>query len=57
MTITTTDIALASWLWVIATVLFLVAAILSITQRPDPTNGAFVSIGLALVVLGLLALR
>ena len=49
-------VALADWLWLIAVVVFVIAAVLAWTKRPDPTTGALVPIGLALTALAWLVL-
>jgi len=49
-------VALADWLWLVAAIVFVIAAVLAWTKRPDPTTGALVPIGLALTVLGFLVL-
>ena len=49
-------ITLADWLWLIAAVAFVIAAVLAWTKRPDPTTGALIPIGLALTVIGWLVL-
>ena len=43
---------LADWLWLIAAILFTIAALLAATGRPDPSRGALVPAGLALVAVG-----
>jgi hypothetical protein len=49
---------LADWLWLIAAILFTVAAILTVDtrRRPDPTGGVLIPIGLAVAVVGWLVL-
>ena len=47
---------LSEWLFLIAAVLFAVAAVLAVTGRPDPTRGALVPAGLTLVALAWLVL-
>lgn len=49
-------VALADWLWLIAAIVFVIAAVLAWTKRPDPTTGALIPIGLALTVIGFLIL-
>ena len=47
---------LADWLFLLAAVLFVIHAVLAWTKRPDPTTGALLPTGLALVALALLVL-
>jgi hypothetical membrane protein len=47
---------LADWLWLIAAILFTIAAVLLLARRPDPAGGALVPIGLACAVVGWLVL-
>jgi hypothetical protein len=47
---------LAEWLFLIAAILFVLAGVLAWTGRPDPTRGALVPVGLALVAVGWLVL-
>lgn len=49
-------VTLADWCWLIAAIVFVIAAVLAWTKRPDPTTGALVPIGLALVAIGWLVL-
>jgi hypothetical protein len=49
-------VTLADWLFLLAAVVFVIAAVLAWTKRPDPTTGALVPIGLALVAVGWLVL-
>ena len=49
-------ITLADWLWLIAAIVFVIAAVLAWTKRPDPTTGALIPIGLALTVIAFLVL-
>ena len=49
-------VAAADWLWLIAAIVFVIAAVLAWTKRPDPTTGALLPTGLALVALALLVL-
>jgi hypothetical protein len=52
----TGHVTLADWLFLIAAILFAIAGILAWTRRPDPTTGALVPIGLALIAVGWLVL-
>ncbi len=47
---------LADWLLLIAAIAFVIHAILAWTARPDPTRGALLPAGLALVAIALLVL-
>jgi hypothetical protein len=47
-----TDIA--DWLYLIAAILFVLAGLIKMTQRPDPSAGALIPAGLALVAIALL---
>lgn len=47
---------LADWLFLAAAILFVLAGLITTTQRPDPTYGALAPAGLALVAVGLLVL-
>ena len=47
---------LADWLFLIAAVLFTLAGLITTTRRPDPSAGALVPAGLALVAIGFLVL-
>lgn len=49
-------VTLADWLFLLAAVAFVIAAVLAWSRRPDPTTGALVPIGLALVAIGWLVL-
>jgi hypothetical protein len=46
----------AEWLFLIAAILFLIAGVLALFQRPDPTNGGLVPFGLMLVAVAWLVL-
>ena len=47
---------LSDWLFLIAAVLFAVAGVYAALQRPEPTHGALIPFGLALVAVALLVL-
>ena len=47
---------LADWLFLIAAVVFAVAAIFAAIQKPDPTHGALLPTGLVLVAVAWLVL-
>ena len=49
-------ILLADWAFLIALVLFAVAAVIAAIQRPDPSHGALIPAGLALIALAWLVL-
>jgi hypothetical protein len=49
-------VTLADWLLLIATIAFVIHAVLAWTARPDPTRGALLPTGLALVAIALLVL-
>jgi hypothetical protein len=46
----------AEWLFLIAAILFLVAGLLAMFKRPDPTSGALVPFGLMCVAVAWLIL-
>jgi hypothetical protein len=49
-------VLLSDWLLLIGAILFVIAGVLAWTGRPDPTRGALVPVGLALVAIALLVL-
>jgi hypothetical protein len=47
---------LADILFLIAAIIFALAGMITTTQRPDPSNGALIPAGLALLAIALLVL-
>ena len=50
------EVDFADIMFLIAAIVFVIAAVLAWTKRPDPTSGALVPIGLALLAVGWLVL-
>lgn len=48
------QVDLADWLLLAAAIVFALAALITTTQRPDPSRGALIPAGLALVAVALL---
>jgi hypothetical protein len=55
-TLSTGHVDLADWLFLIAAILFVLAGVLAAIQKPDPTHGALVPFGLALIAVAWLVL-
>ena len=55
-TIASGHVDLADWLYLIAAVVFVVDAVLKLVGRPDPTRGALIPVGLALLAVAWLVL-
>jgi len=55
-TLITGYVDLADWLWLFAAIAFIIAGLIAVSGRPDPTRGALVPFGLALAAVAWLVI-